>query len=438
MADAARIQQRIAFLQRTRPGDPEIAQLQQRLKGAQAQPAAPAPGAPPQDYRQSGQQLQGMLDGINGQPPGSPPNYGQVASGIAEGVTGQPPAQPPGQLASLPGYQAGVRGVASAGGYGAAPGANPGAVDWNSPGSVGGAAQQEGRQRYDESLLTNLPNEQNALGGRRYTRDPETGQLVMSDSLSPGQQALFDAETGADATAAGIASGMLGGMRQDRYDPNSLKNGIPGANTEDRKKVEDSVYANLTQDFEGDQKQQREDFEQMMSERGIPVGSDNYKSALDRFEKGWDRKKLEARNQAIAAGGDEMTRQFGLNLQAHNTEMGDYQSGWSFPAALAGSLLGMGQGYQMPTFTPKPVIERDPVPYTDMYNVAGGIAAKTLDREQNNQQFQQTLKFDKKRWRGERAKRRAEVGALNRSNRGGGGRGGGGGDSSPGFGGSLE
>lgn len=385
MADAARIQERIAYLKKVRPGDPEIAQLQQKLKTLTAAPA-PAPiQAQPVDPNANAERLQAEQD--------------RIAAEKAAAAAAQPAPQPATQPTPDPAAGFGA-GVASGVGQGATPAQTPGAA-------AAAAA-------------------------------PPVGSSV---GLEAPVQDLLGSQVGLGALGAQIAYGLLGGMPQQPYNPNSLKNGIPTANSADRQKVEDSVYANLTRDLDQNFSRAMEDKKQELADRGIPVGSAAYSTEMDRLQKGYDRQKLEARNQAIQSGGQEMLNQFGMGLQAHNTEMGDYQSGWSFPTSVANSLVGLGTA---------PLGS-----FADLSNVFGGIQQRQADRAQDQAQFereqdqqmeqflqslgldQAKLDFARKQWKDEKAKRAAEVAALNRSNRGGGRSGGSSEDSGPGFGGAI-
>lgn len=397
MADAARIQTRIDWLKKNKPGDPEIRQLQQKLKALQAQPAAPEQPVTPFE---SGQPVTPPTFGGTGQPvnitppPGASDAMNNLVSNVNAGQTTQPKTPDP----------------AADFGKGVADGVQP-----------------------------TTPAQGNTAPTPPVNPPPVGGSFGLEQ---PTQDLLGD-QTGLGTFGTKLATNLIGSLPGDTYDPNSIKNGIPTANSEDRAKVEDAVYANLTRDLDQNFKQDYEAKKQELADRGIPVGSQAYNTEMDRLQKGYDRQKLEARNQAIQYGGQELVNQFGLGMQSHNTEMGDYQSRWSFPTSVAGSLMGFGQSALGS--------------YADLWNIGGGIQQKTADREQEKALTEKKLEQDfevamrnagltelqirneMKRWRGERAMREAQIGALNRSNRGGGAKSGGGSseDSGPGYGGAI-
>ena len=118
-------------------------------------------------------------------------------------------------------------------------------------------------------------------------------------------------------------------------------------NTQDlageRKRIEDELYGNFTQDFEGDKAQERNQLEQSLIERGIDPGSgEQWQNELDRFDRGWQRRYDDARGRAVAGGGQELERSFGIGRLGRSDALGEQVLGREFGLNQLGNLMGIG------------------------------------------------------------------------------------------------
>lgn len=90
-----------------------------------------------------------------------------------------------------------------------------------------------------------------------------------------------------------------------------------------RKSVTDSVYQRQLGLLEPDFIQQRQDLEQNLEDRGLPVGSEAYTSAIDRLERQQGEKKQRLAHQANVTGGQEASRLFSMASSARGQEFSE-------------------------------------------------------------------------------------------------------------------
>lgn len=252
------------------------------------------------------------------------------------------------------------------------------------------AQQKENEATFEDNIEGNRIDQDTVGGSREYYTDPITGERKIKDTLTGPNKDLYDAETGADTMGARLAGKFIDQLPQDSYSSKNIdpRFGIPTADTQDRMRIEGDVYNNLTRDLDQNYKQTQEEKKQELADRGIPLGSELYSREMDRLDKGYQRQKLEARSQATQIGGQELSNQFGMGLQSHQQAIGDLQGDYSLPTSLAGSLLGIGQGYQQPNFIGFQPIEKQGVDFGQNFGIWQG--AKTARRGQDIQQQGQT------------------------------------------------
>lgn len=354
--DIARKQARIDFLKKSRPNDPEIAKRQAEIKALKAQPAAPAAPAPaPTSAAPSPFE--------NGNPI-APPTFG---SGPSAPTGGAPAAPAPSVPAPAPAYTP-------------PPTPNYGGVDPTKFGDVANAAKGAADEASYKNGIASNPNQEGPFGSHNITIGPD-GRPIIKDELTGLNKDLYGAEGGLDLAGAVAGGKLLAGYPQDAFNTHSIDgtNPIPTANSADRTKVEDAVYSKLTQDLDKNYARNLESTKQELANRGIPFNSPQYNDQITRLADQHQRAQTEARSQAVSQGGQELSTQFGLGLQSHQQALSDYTSNYTTPAALAGQLENIGQGYQTPSYQGYQGSPQAPV---DVGGIAGQIASGKLQQQQ--------------------------------------------------------
>lgn len=167
------------------------------------------------------------------------------------------------------------------------------------------------------NILTN-PNQVSQFGSQFTTVDPLTGQPKVEQVLSEPNQQVVGGIQGNAVSANQALGGILGGGVFG-----SLTNGGAGV---PQSNYENAIYNQLTRGQDEQKAREKEQLDQTLANRGIPVGSKAYSTAMADLDTRYDKIFSGARNQAVT----------GANSQALSASQ-----------VLSG--LG-GQGFMQPNF----------------------------------------------------------------------------------------
>lgn len=200
-----------------------------------------------------------------------------------------------------------------------------------------GAAQQQGTANLEAARTQtqlNRPNQNTPWGSQTWSQGPND-QWTSNITLDPTQQGLLDSSNRISQNLANVGEAGLGRVGQAQSQPfntaglNPLSGApqvgtIPGTNdfSADRQKYEDAIMSRNNVDFD----RQQESLNQTLANQGVTPGSDAYNRAYDQL----NRAKVDARNQATLAGGQEQSRMFGLGSQAEAQRFGEQTSANQF------------------------------------------------------------------------------------------------------------
>lgn len=207
-------------------------------------------------------------------------------------------------------------------------------------------ANQTAAANRDATMLQtglNRPTELNPYGARQWAlkpgadpNNPQPGDWVVSDSLSPDQQQILDLRENTQigmGQAANAGTQRLNQMMGTGVDTSNLpqryQGNIPNSEqafSDDRRRVEDAVYGSLTNrlgtQFGRDEAAERS----RLSNAGLMEGSEAYNNAMSDFARRKDDAYSNAAMQAVQAGGAEQSRQYGnllSGVQASDTTRGN-------------------------------------------------------------------------------------------------------------------
>ncbi len=282
-------------------------------------------------------------------------------------------------------------------------------IKYTDPNAVAARQGEANTNAATDSVKTINPNQTTDFGARTTTIGADGNPVVDTRSTGVNKE-LLDTGQGLGKQGLGIAGDTLGAFPTLPYNPASIdpRFALPSATNEDRQRIEGEIYGKLTQDLDENYKLSLEDKKQELADRGIPLGSELYTREMDRLDKGYQRAKTEARSQATIQGGQELSTQFNLGMQSHQQALGNYQSTYNFPLAIAATASGLGMGYQDPNFQPVTGTAVSPVDHTGLSQIATGAAESAADRasaekiakqqlKQQQSQFAQTLAEQKAR-----------------------------------------
>lgn len=248
------------------------------------------------------------------------------------------------------------------------------------------------------NVLSN-PNEVNDFGQKKITIDPTTGAPTVTTTLSdPNKQVL----SGVQGNAVS-ASDVLNQLIKSGYG-NFLNAAGPQQSYSDPA-LEEAVFNRLTSRFGDEKARGREQVEQTLANRGIPVGSEAYSNVTRDFENTWNDRYDAAKQEAVIQGTNTALQRQGNNISGLN----------SFVSGL-NTLGAIGQsGLYQPNFQS---FNATPYNQPSVENVFGELMNKYLTEK--GYTVQQQLQDDAQAYQKEQT---AGVG--------GGGGGGGGGGSAP-------
>jgi hypothetical protein len=179
--------------------------------------------------------------------------------------------------------------------------------------------KNEGQRVHDQATqaigLQNIGKASNPFGTTNTGYDPQTGQVTQETVLSEPQQGILNNLTGITQSSLGHAQAGL-----DNYTAFN-QSGSP----EERARIEEEAYNRLTRNVDRDFNQERENLEQRMYNRGIPLDPSNpaYKREMDSLNEKYGTLKENARQTAVTMGGQEHLNSFNMGLQGHRQQVDD-------------------------------------------------------------------------------------------------------------------
>ena len=177
----------------------------------------------------------------------------------------------------------------------------------------------------------------NSVFGSSSTSVDDQGNVTSNQTLSPGNQGVVDQGQAAGTTAGSQLNKFVG---SENFGKTWQDNGI--ANT---KSLTDAVFNQATRRLEPRQAQGREQLQQQLANRGIPVGSDAWNNAVREQEYTFGDQYANAQDTATQKGFDFWNQQAQVGNQTAQTLQGVNQAGYYAPPQIdANAVFGTQQG----------------------------------------------------------------------------------------------
>jgi hypothetical protein len=233
------------------------------------------------------------------------------------------------------------------------------------PYATAGAQQQMNNQSADYSRAINNVNTYTPLGSSTYEyngRDLNTGAPLYRQeiNLSPEQQRLYDTQTQSQQRFAEIGQGQLGHLATALQQPLSTE-GLTkiGDPSQVRQNAQDALYRMNTA-YLDPQMQRGENSERTrLANMGHVEGSEAHKNAMGDFNQSKEMAYRMARDSAIAQGGTEASRQFGMDVTARNQGLNELFAMRNQPLAEYNAFQSGAQP-QMPNFSGPATVGTNP------------------------------------------------------------------------------
>lgn len=187
----------------------------------------------------------------------------------------------------------------------------------------------------DENMPFLNPTQQNPFGEQTVSYD-EYGNPIVNQELSPEQQQILEGGQQITRAGQGLSHDLLNQYQAFDF----------GNFNEQRSRIENDVFGRLTQDTDQREQEERAAKEQELYNKGIPFSNDpnsRYQQELTGITKRYDQVRTDARQRASEIGGQELERQYGIDLGQHQQFMGDISS---LQQQGTGLMLPSFQGYQ--------------------------------------------------------------------------------------------
>tara|TARA_R110000824_G_scaffold87622_1_gene215958 strand:- start:1402 stop:2331 length:930 start_codon:yes stop_codon:yes gene_type:complete len=185
--------------------------------------------------------------------------------------------------------------------------------------------------------------------------DAEIDQYKRTTTLDPAQQAIFEQQTGTTQDLNRLARDQLGRVSSNLADPFSFE-GLPAApvaNEAARQQSIDAIYGQHTSRLDPRFARDKTALETRLANQGIPVGSDAFSEAMESQGRTRNDAYTSALNQAIASGGAEQSRLFGLGGSERARAIQEYTTQRNAPLNEVAGLMS-GNSITNPQFSSMP------------------------------------------------------------------------------------
>jgi|TARA_R110002167_G_scaffold128472_2_gene310748 hypothetical protein len=180
-------------------------------------------------------------------------------------------------------------------------------------------------------------------------------QFLRTTTLDPAQQAILDEQTRTSLAMEELAGDQLGRVSESVSTPYSYEGfpEAPRADADARQQVIDSLYGQYKSRLDPRFSDERTALETRLATQGIPVGSDAYNKIMESQGRTRNDAYAQALGDAVARGGAEQSRLFGLGGSARDRAISEYERRRNAPL---NEIAALQSGTQItnPSFSPTP------------------------------------------------------------------------------------
>jgi hypothetical protein len=238
-----------------------------------------------------------------------------------------------------------------------------------------------------QSLL-NQVNEYTPYGDSIYTKrgEPVDGiqQFDRTTTLNPEQQAIVDQQTAISGQLNELAGDQITRVGASLADPYSYE-GMPDAPVADaaaRQQTIDAMYNQYESRLNPQFADAQTALETQLANQGIFAGSDAYTKEMARQSRSKTDAFQSAMNNAITGGGAEQSRLFGLQGNARERAIQEYERIRNAPLNEVSALMS-GTQINNPTFSAIPQTGVSPTDLTGPINTAYQGSMNNYNQQMN-------------------------------------------------------
>lgn len=202
----------------------------------------------------------------------------------------------------------------------------------------------------NQNLKYGNANEQGPFGTKKTTYD-QNGQPTVNYELNQDQQNILDQDSQLSQMGRQFAMDRFGqGGFNQQFNPQLSQRTSTGDLNADRARIEDEVFGRLTRTTNRDFDREKQQTEQDLYSRGIPMQEWANRPEMQALNERYDTLRQNARAQATELGGQEMSRSFGQNEQLIANQLSQQQGIRNQNLGELGTFAGFGTGLQVPNF----------------------------------------------------------------------------------------
>lgn len=237
----------------------------------------------------------------------------------------------------------------------------------------------------------NMIDEYTPFGSSVYSKTGTTAdgidQYKRTTTLSPEQQAIVNQQMQISGQLNNAASNQLARVDQALATPFSYEGmpAAPEASEAARQQTIDALYNQYESRLNPRFEQERKAMETQLANQGISLGSDAYSRAMDDFGRTRNDAYTSALNQAVAAGGAEQSRLFGLQGSARERAIQEAAYERAVPLNDIAALMGTAPGVTMPQFSPAPQTSIAPTDVMGATALSSQMAMNNYNQQRGTQ-----------------------------------------------------
>ena len=212
------------------------------------------------------------------------------------------------------------------------------------PAALAAAQGTANKEAVLESARVNQINEVTPYGNLTYTGAIGGPDRTRTTSLTPEAQAIYNLQQGISGELTDFGGAQARRVGETLAQPFSFASlgARPQADDASRQRIEQAIFARQEPLFARDEAA----LQSRLANQGITQGSEAYRNAQDDFS----RAKNDARLSAVISGGQEQSRQFGLESAARNQGISELQALRAQPVNELAALLQGAPALGSPQF----------------------------------------------------------------------------------------
>jgi hypothetical protein len=222
------------------------------------------------------------------------------------------------------------------------------------PNVVANAQNQQNQQAANYNAALNRTNTYTPYGSQEYSvsgTDPRTGAPIYRQDikLDPQLEQAYRQQLSQNLQLGDAAGSKIGEIQgQSPFSLSGLPE-ISGDYEGLRKQQSDAVYGRQAAYLDPQFKQGEDALRSRLANQGVVEGTEAYTNAMGDFNRGKEFSYGQARDSAVAAGGQEADRAYGQQLSTRNQMLSEYLTGRQQPYSELAQLRGLSP-VDMPQF----------------------------------------------------------------------------------------